>query len=276
MKTNLYFDSKRMPPPKGEFIAWCDGMGTGRCLSRSLHEAANSVFKLHSAFSIAQSGTTGVCFYPVMDGVYITSPSRNTMNQVLRNAFCELAKEFVHRPGTPNMHMMRTGLAFGPVLHGGDIPAEAFFGTFKDGREIQAETFEQSPLRQIRLQVLLSPAMVLAYNAEKCAPPFGIYVDDTAKSYPNLCPNSDGTYISNLFQWWIFDDEAREIATALYGQILFYLSKAETHSVGMGYPIEAIRRHRELAVEYFGGLKKEEKDAQQSLPADAEHGAAEG
>lgn len=103
--------------------------------------------------------------------------------------------------------------------------------------------------------------MVLAHNAEKLAPPFGIYVDDTAKCYPALCPNSDGSYISNLFQWWIMDDEAREIASALYDQVLFYLSKGETHSVGMGYPIEAIRRHKELAVEYFGGLKKEPEDA---------------
>ena len=190
------------------------------------------------------------------------------MNRVLRNAFCELAKEFVHTPGTSNMHMMRAGLAFGPTLHGADIPAEAFFGTFNDGREIQAETFAQSPLSQVRLQVLLSPAMVLAYNAEKSAPPFGIYVDDSAKGYPSLCSYSDGSYISNLFQWWILDDEAREIATALYGQILFYLSKSETHSVGMGYPIDAIRRHRELAVEYFGGLKKEEQEAQQRLPGD--------
>jgi len=268
VKTNLYFNSKHMPPPRGEFIAWCDGMGTGRCLSRSLHEAANSVFKLHSAFSIAQSGITGVRFYPVVDGVYITSPSRNMMNKVLRNAFCELAKEFVHTPGTANMHMMRAGLAFGPTLHGADIPAEAFFGTFNDGREIEAEAFAQSPLSQIRLQVLLSPAMVLAYNAEKCAPPFGIYVDATAKGYPSLCSNSDGSYISNLFQWWILDDEAREIATALYDQVLFYLSKAETHSIGMGYPIDAIRRHRELAFEYFGGLNKEEEDAQQRLPGD--------
>ena len=71
------------------------------------------------------------------------------MNRVLRNAFCELAKEFVHTPGTSNMHMMRAGLAFGPTLHGADIPAEAFFGTFNDGREIQAETFAQSPLTQV-------------------------------------------------------------------------------------------------------------------------------
>lgn len=268
MKTDLYFNSKYLPPSQGEFIAWCDGMGTGRCLSRSLHRAANSVFKLHTAFSIAQSETTGVRCYPIMDGLYITSPSRNMMNRVLRNAFCELAKEFVHTPGTANMHMMRAGLAFGPTLHGADIPEEAFFGIFNDGREMDSKTFAQSPLSQVRLQVLLSPAMVLAYNAEKLAPPFGIYVDDTAKCYPGLCPNSDGSYISNLFQWWILDDEAREIATALYDQILFYLSKAETHSVGMGYSIEAIHRHKELVVEYFGGLKKETEGAQQPLPSD--------
>jgi len=150
MKTNLYFNSKRLRTPQGEFVAWCDCMGTGRCLSRSLHRAANSVFKLHAAFSIAQSKTDDVRCYPVMDGIYVTSPSRNTMNHVLRNAFCELAREFVRKPGTDNMHMIRAGLAFGPTLHGSDIPEAAFFGVFDDGREVKKETFEQSTLNRDR------------------------------------------------------------------------------------------------------------------------------
>lgn len=261
MQTHLYFDSSYLPHPQAEFIAWCDGMGTARCLSRSLHQAAHSVFKLHAAFSIAQSMVPAVRCYPVMDGVYVTSSSRNDMNGVLRNAFCELGREFVGRPGTAKMHMMRAGLAFGPTLHGADIPEDAFFGSYKNGLTVEREAFVSSALSQARSQVLLSPAMVLAYQAEKLAPPFGIYVDHSAKVYPALSPTAHGSYISNLFQWWQLDDEAREVATALYDQILFYLSKAETHSVGMGYPRESILRHRELAVEYFGGLTLKSEDA---------------
>jgi hypothetical protein len=204
-----------------------------------------------------------------MDGIYVTTPSRNTMNQFLRHTFCALAREFTWRRGTAHMHMVRAGLSYGPTMHGGDIPDEGFFGDFDNGTRVDRELFEQSKLYMDRRQVLLSPAMVLAYNAERLAPPFGVYVDDSAKCFPLLSSDAGGSYISSLWQWWILDEEAREIATALYGQISFYLDKAETHSVGMDYPAESIRRHRALATEYFGGLGAKTEDAQQSVPGDA-------
>jgi len=275
MQRNLYFNARKLQPPGGEFIAWCDCMGTGRCLSRSLHRAANSVFKLHAASSLAQSKTSGVRCYPVMDGIYVTTPSRDTMNRFLQHTFCALAQEFVAGHGTAHMFMMRAGLAFGPTLHGADIPEEAFFGDFGDGRRIDRDSFQQSVLYEDRRQVLLSPAMVLAYKAERLAPPFGVYVDDSAKCYPVLSSEAGGSYISTLWQWWILDEDARKIATVLYDQISFYLDKAETHSVGMGYPIESIRRHRALAVEYFGGLGTRSEDAQQSPAGDVLKAAPE-
>jgi hypothetical protein len=263
MRRQLYFNSKLLPASKGEFVAWCDGMGTARCLSISLHQAANSVLKLHTAFSLALQGVNDVRHYPVMDGIYLTAPSRDEMNRVLRDAFCELANEFIQAPGTTNMHMMRAGVAFGPTLHGADIPEEAFFGAFQDGSSAAREALTESTLNQTRAQVLLSPAMVYAYQSEKLAPPFGIYVDDTAKTYPVLSPQAGGSYRSNLFQWWVFDAEAREIATLLYHQVLFYLSKSETHSIGKGYPLDSIRKHRRLAIEYFGGLNPDAEHAEQ-------------
>jgi len=256
METHLYFDSQHLPAEKGEFVAWCDGMGTGQCLGRSLHQAANSVFKLHSAFSIARRTLSAVRCYPVMDGVYVTSPTRGDMQKVLKSAFSELAREFINRPGIKNMHMMRAGLAFGPTLHGVDIDDEAFYGTYH-GYTTTRDMFEQSSLDDVRRHVLLSLAMVLAYEAERNAPPFGVFVDDSAKSYPLLTEGSGGGFQSSLYQWWAGDETARQTAAKLSEQIRFYLNKAETHSVGLQYPRERIERHRMLAEEYFGGLAQD-------------------
>jgi hypothetical protein len=257
METHLYFDSKHLPSPRGEFIAWCDGMGTGQCLARSLHQAANSVFKLHSAFSIARRNLRAVRCYPVMDGVYVTSPTRADMQEVLKSAFCELAREFINKPSIKHMHMMRAGLAFGPTLHGTDT-GEAFYGTYH-GYTTTREMFKESDLDDVRRHVVLSPAMILAYEAERSAPPFGIFVDDSAKSYPQLTEGTGGGFRSSLYQWWTGDEAAREVAGKLYDQIEFYLNKSETHSVGVQYAKERIEKHRILATEYFGGLLKDEK-----------------
>ena len=262
METHLYFDSQHLPAAKGEFVAWCDGMGTGQCLSRSLHGAANSVFKLHSAFSIARQSLSAVRCYPVMDGVYVTSPTRGDMQKVLKSAFDELAREFINRPRIKNMHMMRAGLAFGLTLHGADISDEAFYGTYH-GYTTTRDMFEQSSLDDVRHHVLLSPAMVLAYEAERSAPPFGVFVDDSAKSYPQLSDGSGSGFQSSLYQWWAGDDATRQTAAKLYEQIKFYLNKSDTHSVGLQYPRERIEKHRMLAEEYFGGLAKDEEPPQQ-------------
>lgn len=257
METHIYFNAEFLPEVRGEYIAWCDGMGTGRTLSRSLYQAANSVFKLHSAFSIAQSMSEGVRCYAVMDGVYVTCASREGMCKVLRLAFCELGREFINKPGIKHMHMIRAGLAFGPVIHGMDVEERAFHGRYH-GYTITRDMFKNSQLSRIRHHILLSPAMVLAYRAEKFAPPFGIYVDNTAKCYQQLVNPADTGFESSLSQWWAGDPGAKQIARDLYKQIKFYLDKCETHSVGSEYPRERIRTHRELAEEYFGGLIKEE------------------
>ncbi len=147
-----------------------------------------------------------------------------------------------------NKFMMRAGLAYGPVLHGRDIPEEAFA--------------DPEQIRDTKSSVLLSPAMVLAYRAESKAPPFGIYVDDSAKTFPQLTKPEDAGFISNLYQWWRDDENATAVASRLHEQIVFYLSKSKVHSVGTGYTIDRIKAHGQLVDEYFGGLLKA-RDAQQ-------------
>ncbi len=129
------------------------------------------------------------------------------------------------------------------MIHGTDIPDDAIA--------------EGADIRDTRDAILLSPAMVLAYHAEAHAPPFGIFVDDSAKTFPQLTDADDTGFISNLYQWWRDDEEATAVALLLYEQIKFYMDKAKVHSVGMGYPLERILQHETLATEYFGGLSRE-------------------
>lgn len=216
-------------------------MGTSRVLYKSVHYGAVFVLGLHRAFATAMQEVNSIKCYPVMDGLYITTPSQNDLRLAVKIAFREMALEFINREGTKNMFMMRAGLAYGPVIHGADIPWDALESGDK--------------LEETKNRVLLSPAMVSAYRAESKAPPFGIiYVDDTAKTFPGLSEPEDHGFYSNLYQWWVDDDEATIIAKRLYEQIKFYLQKAEVRSVGMGYERDRIQAHKNLAEEYFGGL----------------------
>jgi len=241
MTSRLFLDYSKIPPPKGEYVLWCDGMGTSRELNRSLERAASFVLMLHRAF--AEVGNVpSIRSYPVMDGLYVTSGSRTDLMNAIKVAFAHFGRDFIKERGTKNMFMMRGGIAYGPVLHGDNIPDEAFADD-----KLTSDT---------KRSILLSPAMVLAYLAESKAPPFGIYVDDSAKTYPQLTKTDDRGFISNLYQWWQFDEDATSLARDLYKQIVFYLDKARIHSVGMGYSVERIQAHGRLAEEYFGGIVK--------------------
>jgi len=241
---NFEFDKKMLPKPQGEYVLWCDGMGTSQELHRNLNRATELVFKIHMAFSAATKIVGDVDIYPVMDGMYITSPNRNIIENIIKEAFKLLAKDFTYAHGTKNMFMVRGGIAFGPVIHGKHIPQEAF-GTYE---------IDQA----VKNAILLSPAMVPANRVESLAPPFGIYVDDSAKTAPILADENDSGFISNLYQWWRNreDEELKQLASDLYQQVKFYLEKAKVHSVGMGYPLDRIEIHAKLALEYFGGLDK--------------------
>ena len=241
MESNLYFEVSDLPAPRGEYVLWCDGMGTGRELNRQLFRAASFVFKVHMAFGIATREFADVQSYPVMDGLYVTSPSRETIREVIKLAFTEMGKEFICRRHTKNMFMMRAGLAFGPVIHGTDIP-DAAIG------DNQAALSTKSAL-------LLSPAMVAAYHGEGKAPPFGVYVDETAQCIPILADGDDTGFQSFLYHWWIGgDEETYKVAKQMHTEIGFYCDMADQHSLELGYPKDRIAKHRQLAEEYFGGL----------------------
>ena len=247
MESGLYLNKDMLPVPIGEYVLWCDGMGTGQELNRNLERSAVFVFKLHAAFLKASEGLLEVNFYPVMDGMYITCPHRKTIEDLVAEAFFLLAKDFITSHGTQNMFMVRGGIAFGPVIHGKDI-CDSAFGSIGVNNTVKNA-------------ILLSPAMVAANKVESKAPPFGIYVDDSAKTSPVLSNSSDKGFISSLYQWWSKErhSDKRYILENLYHNINHYFQKSKIHSIGMNYPIEKIVFHEKLLEEYLGGFSTNKK-----------------
>ncbi len=246
----LYFNSRHLPHPTGEYVLWFDGMGTGRALIHSLHNAANFVFKLHAALDRAIAPGDPVHVYPIMDGLYLSTNARAVMQAAIRRAFVELADEFLAHAAEDitRRFMARGGLAFGATLHGADVSPDAFvhgIGTPYEGQN--RASFADSRLNDTRSRLLLCSAMVAAYEAEKSAPPFGIFVDDSAQ----LADRTACGFQGSLWRWWYGDPYAEDIVQRLWPAIRDYLDEAERRSPELGYPLESIRRHRDAATEYF-------------------------
>jgi hypothetical protein len=198
---------------------------------------------------VQQSDT---CLYAVMDGVFVACTSHEEMVHIIRSAFGLLAQEFVAGRGFQKMFMVRAGLAFGPTIHGRNTPGLAFFGDFGDGAAYPQEDYEQSRMPGVKNQLMLSPAMAWAHDVEHTAPPFGIFVHESAQAMPQSVAAQDRGFNSYLFRWWTSDDDSRRLASLTANQVVFYLSHARKNSLALGYSEDRIARHERMAREYFG------------------------
>lgn len=164
----IYFNSQLLPPfPNPEYAAWIDVMGIQSAMSRSLHISGNFVFKLHVA--ALQAPRANVRLYPVMDGMYICSSAQADMLDFLRSVLEQVADTFITESEPLHRFSVRGALAYGPVIHGNQIPSSASNAfqnnvTHKDG-------------------IILGLPVVQAHENEKLAPPFGIFIHESARAF---------------------------------------------------------------------------------------------
>jgi hypothetical protein len=180
------FNADHLPEMASEYVAWVDVMGTQVAMSRSIKITANFIFKLHIAALRAQFA--GIQIYPVMDGFYASTPNRNQMLSFLRTVFKSVAEEFNATVEPHHRFMIRGGLAFGPVIHGRDVG--------------QCATELQNNLPYSN-SILLGMPMVQAHLSERDAPPFGVFVHESARVFA-----PDETEPLHWI-WWKWDDPLR-------------------------------------------------------------------
>jgi len=184
-------------------------------------------FKFHIAALEAKSD--GITLYPVMDGVYVTSKDKITMEKFLRAMYKNLAKVFIKQEKEHFLFVLRGAVAFGEIYHGRDIGKDA------------SNTLNLH--QEHKSQILLGEPMINAHLGERNAPPFGIYIHETAKG-DDSSVGSDG--------WWRWFQGDHELDAAIIGKKLSsyfdwcYSNREEIH-----YNLDRILVHKGLAELYF-------------------------
>ena len=233
----IFFNSAHLGEPTYDYVCWLDVMGTANQMLRSLPIAANFVFKLHCAMLEAceelGNSADGVRLYPVMDGVYITSPRRKPLQGVLNQALCRIAITFMNETKCFHQFLVRGAVAYGPVYHGVHLDPRT-----TDILDAHA---------RIRDTILMGLPMAQAYQAERDAPPFGIAAHSSARGF---APEGDYPF---RFIWLDWYRGARPCTDprALLAKLETYFDWQKDHCLMTGYEPERIERHRKLAREYF-------------------------
>lgn len=223
-----YFDASKMPHASNEYVIWLDVMGIQANLSQSLSVSANFVFKLHAVALAARE--TNMTLYPVMDGVYATTKDRSEALGFLTAAFTALAAVFVHEKNNRHRFLVKAALAYGPVLHGSQVPKAA------------CHVLDANPGH--RDAILLGMPMIQAYTSERLAAPFGVFVHESARAF---APVGVGSIHQVWWHWYQSGKDAQHLAAEL--EKFFTWCALRPNS--LLYGADRIEAHRRQAAEYF-------------------------
>jgi hypothetical protein len=228
----LNFNAGNLPPMVSEYVAWVDVMGTQVSMSRSIKTTANFIFKLHIAALTAK--TAAVRIYPVMDGFYASAADRHQMLSFLRNVFRAVAEEFSATIESQHRFLIRGGLAYGPVIHGQDVGQCA--------QELQNNAGYAGA-------VLLGMPMVQAHLSERDAPPFGVFVHESARVFAP----AGGEPLHWIWWKWKIDNNEESLAlwNNLKGHLLQHFEWCKARAQAILYASDRIEAHKKMVEQYF-------------------------
>lgn len=242
-----HFYLEQMPPPNHEFVCWLDLMGMQNAMLRSLPNTANFAMKLLVAVTGPQSHlpqSVSVC--PVIDGLFMHSPSRDDLLLAVKRGIARLAMACIGTPGPDQAFLVRAAIAYGPLVNGASIPEpcfrpEAYQGTGPT-RPVQAD------------RVIFGFGVSRAYTASHVAPPFGVVIDSSATESALLGSGiaCDGL----LWHWWKHrtHDVDEWLARWLKRRVSEYLDWCGERPAQTGYEPQRLAAHRALFDEYYMGI----------------------
>ena len=153
--------------------------------------------------------------------------------------FGRLAREFVETTEMRHRFLVRGALACGPVVHGRQLPAVA------------SATLAAHP--EYRSSILIGLPMIQAYLAERLAPPFAMYVHESARAF---APGALRTIRATWWRWFTTPEDQRwpDLAPRLRNELHAYFKWCEERALEIGYDPESINKHRALSDQYFADI----------------------
>lgn len=228
-----FFLAEDAGPEQYRYVLWIDIMGSQGKMLRSIKTASIPLMKLHVAALNAIHKNTGtqIELFPVIDGIYVVCEHFQPLMFFITDVFRSMGSEFlVLHPWEQSV--IRGAIAYGPVMLGKDL---------KNGSPVlQGNDYADS--------VLLGMPLVQAFVGEKSAPPFGIFVHESARAF---APANERPVTVVMWRWWESNEMANNIARALLGKLDKYYAWCKAHTNSISYPVDRIVAHQGLAHEYF-------------------------
>src|SRR5262245_22403179 len=178
-----YFDATDLSS-EHYYVGRLDMMGARAAMTRSLAVSGNFIGKLHVAIIEAQRDDIAA-LVPTVDGAYIVGRNRFTLLSHMRDALRSLANAFVSPNYLYRRAVVRGGLAYGPVVLGSSLASAS-------------HCLSHQKNAAYRDSIIIGMPVVQAYEVEEQAPPFGVRVHISARTFaPDEKPLN-----STYWRWW--------------------------------------------------------------------------
>jgi hypothetical protein len=233
-RRKIFLDPRQLPQPREEYVCWLDVMGARTTMARSLFKSTNNIGRLHIAILMNRNRNRELQTSPFMDGAYIRSQNQAPMLEFLWGVFEDLAFEFLKAREHRHRFMPRCGLSFGSIIQGVNIPTSV------------SKILGARSNTVYREGIYFGYPMVQAYMAESSAPPFGVSIDESARSF---APHQHRPLSGSWWRWQRY--RPVEFIDDFMIKLRSYFDWCEMHTYSTGYPSERIRVHRAMAEEYF-------------------------
>lgn len=215
--------------PSEEYVCWLDIMGTKSSMSESFEKSANFILRFHT--SVLKAGTSKkIRVYPVMDGVYVVVRKLEDMIAFINRVMTSLAEVFLSEQNN-HRFIVKGALAKGTLQHGSKISSEV--------------SSDIAPKVGYKQHLLFGMPMIQAFNTEKNAPPFGIYIHESARTVKGL---------QGRYYFWHRDEEVSDNADLqkqLKESLLEFLKWEEERHYYFELASAKFAEYEERVQEYF-------------------------
>ena len=217
-----------------EYVCWIDTMGTKSAMSESFEKAANFLIRFHYIVMDSLVDIKNVRYYPVMDGIYLTPSQWDALKKVVRSIYSKTSEIFIKEEIIAHRFVIRGAIAYGQVAHGTSI-------TNYVCRNINADNKYMETL-------LIGMPMIQAVSVESYAPPFGLYIHESAREIKGL----QGRY----YTW----TKNVKLKTQLREKISQYFYWCQSYSNYLGMSSDKIGHYLRLNEEHLTNMRCDEKE----------------
>lgn len=204
-------------------------MGTKSSMSESFEKSANFIIRFHTAV-LKAAVSKKVRVYPVMDGVHVVVESLDDMRDAIDKIMTCLAEVFLAETNN-HRFIVKGALATGTIQHGSKISSEV--------------SPDMAPRIGYKQHLLFGMPMIQAFNAEKQAPPFGIYIHESARTVGGL---------QGRYYFWRRDEALsanKSLHSDLKKELISFLNWEKDHNYYLELEKTKFEEYKDRAIEYL-------------------------